>query len=1007
MRSDRATIRSFVHRLVLPSLLAAGILASAPAVALQPIEGVVMVAAGSDHTCALTSVGGVKCWGANSIGQLGDNSTTRRPTPVNVWGLASGVAAIATGSYHTCALTTNGGVKCWGYNAGGQLGDNSTTSRLTPVDVSGLASGVAAIAAGLGHTCALTTGGAVKCWGNNSSGQLGDNSTANSMAPVDVSGLESGVGAITAGSAHACALTMSAGVKCWGHNPDGQLGDGFTTDRLTPVDVVGLVSGVAAIGAGGSHTCAVTSGGGVKCWGRNSSGQLGDNSTTNRETPVDVSGLASGVAAVAVGGYHTCALVTGGGAKCWGENYSGQLGDYSTSDRLTPVNVSGLASGVESITAGSGHTCAVTTGGEVKCWGYNYGGQLGDNFTINRLTPVDVSGLVSGVTAIGAGFEHTCALTTGGGVKCWGRNIYGELGDNSTTVRPNPVDVPGLASGVAALASGTYHTCALTTGGGVKCWGRNLYGALGDNTTTHRLTPVDVSGLASGVAAIAAGDGHTCAVTTGGGVKCWGSNFSGQLGDNSTTDRLTPADVSGLASGVAAISVGATHTCAVTTGGGVKCWGRNLSGQLGDNTNADRWSPVNVSGLASGVTGIAAGGARTCALTTLGGVKCWGGAIVGDNSYAERLTPVDVVGLGSGGATIAAGGWHACATTAAGGVKCWGWNTEGQIGDNSTTDRLIPVDVSGILSGATSVAAGGTHTCALVAGGAAKCWGWNLHGQLGDGTADYRPFPADVLVDTAAWIPWGPVNVSTRGKVGTGDNVMIGGFVIEGSAPKTVLITARGPSLAAFGVTGALPNPMLQLFSGQTQIAANDDWGTAPNVPEIEPAWIAQRHPLESAILTTLDPGAYTAIVSGVGGASGVGIVEIFESDRADVPLVNLSTRGQVLTGDDVLIGGFIIQGTTPKTVLVRARGPSMIPFGVANALANPRLQLFSGQTQVAASDDWSSQVDAGAIVATGLAPTSPVESAILITLMPGAYTAIVSGVGGSTGVGIVEVFAQ
>ena len=674
----------------------------------QP-AGAGSVAAGNQFTCVVTASGGVQCWGNNANGQLGDGTSVSRGTPADVTGLTGGVTAITAGSSHACALTLNGGVKCWGYNYYGQLGDGTTTQRTTPVDVSGLTSGVVAVTAGYSHTCALTSSGGVKCWGYNNYGQLGDGTTTQRATPVDVSGLTSGVIAVAAGYYHTCALTSGGGVKCWGYDNYGQLGDGATTQRPAPVDVTGLTSGVVAVAAGYYHTCALTSSGGVKCWGYNSYGQLGDGTTTTRSLSGDVTGLTSGVAGLTAGYYHTCAVTPEGGVKCWGRNSSGQLGDGTTTQRTMPVDVIGLAHAVSAVAAGSDHTCVLATDGGVQCWGSDAYGQLGVGGNSRLLTAADVLALTGGMSALAAGYSHNCVVAVGGGVKCWGANGNGQLGDGTTTTRATPAGVSGLAGGVSKLALGNSHSCALTSGGGAKCWGYNSYGQLGDGTTTQRTTPVDVTGLTSGVVAVAAGYYHTCALTSGGGVKCWGYNSYGQLGDGTTTQRSTPVDVSGLTSGVVALTAGYYHTCAVTSAGGVKCWGYNSNGQLGDGTTTYRSTPVDVSGLTSGVAAIAAGYYRTCAVTSGGGLKCWGSnsnGQLGDGTTTQRSTPVDVSGLTSGVVAITAGSCHTCGVTSAGGVKCWGNNSNGQLGDGTTTQRSTPVDVNGLTSGIDTVAAG-------------------------------------------------------------------------------------------------------------------------------------------------------------------------------------------------------------------------------------------------------------------------------------------------------------
>jgi Regulator of Chromosome Condensation (RCC1) repeat protein len=319
---------------------------------------------------------------------------------------------------------------------------------------------------------------------------------------------------IDAGYAHTCAITSRGGVKCWGANSHGQLGNDTRRLSRVPVDVIGLERGVKAISAGGSHTCAVTSTGRAKCWGRNLTGQLGNGSTKSSRTPVDVVGLASGIKAIATGDFHSCALTSRGGMKCWGANNEGQLGNGSRTERHTPVDVIGLQSGVSTIAAGVQRSCAVTSAGAAMCLGLS--------------RPAPARGLENGVKEISIGWSSVspgvgtgvliCALMRSGAVKC----LRGG---------PLPTDVSGLGSGVRALDTGELFNCAVTSGGWAKCWGQNRSGQLGIGSRTDRPVPADVIGLGRGVTAITTGGQHSCALTSRGKIKCWGKNSSGELGN--------------------------------------------------------------------------------------------------------------------------------------------------------------------------------------------------------------------------------------------------------------------------------------------------------------------------------------------------------------------------------------------------------------------------------------------------------------------------------------------
>lgn len=349
------------------------------------------------------------------------------------------------------------------------------------------------------------------------------------------------MGRIAAGYVHTCAITESGGVTCWGSS---DFGSGSGAASAVPVDVPGLASGITAIAAGGAHTCALTSGGGVNCWGSNEYGQLGDRTTSDSDIPVDVAGLASGVTAISVGWSHTCALTVGGGVKCWGNNVWGWLGNGTQTESSVPVDVVGLGSGVSAVVAGTLHTCALSSGGRVMCWGH---GQADDPDLPYSAVPVEVGGLPSGVTAISAGNDRTCALTGAGDVWCWGAS-YGLPPGGDQSDRFSRVDVSGLAGGVSAIAVGDGHACVLTGLGRAACWGNDSHGERGVGVTSGSSVaiPAEVSGLEGDVTAIAVGGRHTCALTTTG-IRCWGSNDHGQLGVRMPCSSISmPVEVGGV-----------------------------------------------------------------------------------------------------------------------------------------------------------------------------------------------------------------------------------------------------------------------------------------------------------------------------------------------------------------------------------------------------------------------------------------------------------------------------
>jgi alpha-tubulin suppressor-like RCC1 family protein len=610
-----------------------------------PVTGVVnatAIAAGAGFSCALLEDQSVVCWGDDRDGEVGDATTSpapRPPTPVT--GL-TGARALTASGQHACAILADTSLVCWGSNTSGQLGDGTLVNRPQPTPVPGL-TGVTAVAGGLSHTCALSSAG-LSCWGSNSQGQLGID-TGTSPTPITTPMpvvLAAGATAIGAGAQHTCAVRGAGQVLCWGQNGSGQLGEGSMSSLGEPVPVMGLDTGLTLAG-GTTFTCATTTDGAVFCWGDDHDGELATGRDVVQPRPVALDVTTS---AMAVGGAHSCAVTHEAGSSvfsCWGSDQAGQLGDNGGDDRSRPGPIEQpLEPG--QIAAGGLHTCAVDASGRLWCWGRGSSGQIGPARMVDTPVPIAVS-LPAGTAAaqaVSAGDAHTCAVLTdaaGGGVAaCFGANDRGQLGDGTTTphAAPAPVTLGSPPRAALAVSAGGAHTCALDADGQIWCWGANDQGQLGTPPSADQSAPVAVV-LPNGAAAraVSAGEAHTCAVDTTNRLVCWGANDHGQLGIGVLGSGVGTPTVVSLPVAPATVSAGGAHTCASLQDGRIFCWGANESGQLGDGTTTDRGTPAAVTG-ASGQA--VAGRAHTCAWTPDGHAACWGANSSGQIGDDARLT---------------------------------------------------------------------------------------------------------------------------------------------------------------------------------------------------------------------------------------------------------------------------------------------------------------------------------------------------------------------------------
>lgn len=694
-------------------------------------------------SCAIKADGTVWCWGSFNGWEDGDD----HPTPELVTGL-TGVVSLSSHATTRCALKADGTVWCWGESISPVFGPDvevteadyygyyyTLYSAPEPVQKPEL-DHVKSVVIGWGHMCALEDDGSVWCWGDGTYGQLGDGTTDVRDTPVRVEGLPQ-VRHIAATDNTTCVVTVAGDVFCWGTNVSGELGDGsapagppyyeFTSSDV-PLQVAGLQD-VVALEAGSFNFCAITAEQEVKCWGGLSGSSLNEVDTSS---PVAIDFWA-GAKDVAPGYSHACAVLSDGRISCIGDYRFGETGAV-TRDATTPVFVEGIDDAVM-VSVGDYLSCAVRASGEVLCWGDDSSGQLGDGTVGLAESAVPLAVASDDAFSAVAAADSVCGLQTNGELSCWGSNFNGELGvDPSILVASaTPVDGPDLP-GIVTLSGGEGHFCALLDDASVSCWGDNTFGQLGDPLITDLSSamPIQVAEL-SGVTALDSSFNFSCALLDGGTVSCWGDNSYGQLG-------LDPEEVpfSAVATPVPDVTdaidvaAGPYHVCARRSDASVMCWGGNYFSQFGPNTS-DPALPMIVPAF-EGAKAIGTETGVTCLVNSDDTVSCTKWAPTATDAGVEN-DPVLVEGL-SNVASIT----PRCGLRHDGSIACWAedWVEPPADGGALPLTEFLELGPASQLSGR------GTKCAVLSGDSSIVCWGSNWNGNLGTGATRWRSNPEPV-----------------------------------------------------------------------------------------------------------------------------------------------------------------------------------------------------------------------------------------------------------------------
>jgi len=683
-------------------------------------QKIVSCSAGYDHSLAIDESGNLWAWGGNLMGQLGDGTLDPKNLPVQIL-KGKKFKIVKAGSFSSFAIDEFDNLWGWGCNQSGKLGDGTTTDRKLPVKIkSGTKFRTISSSAASSHTMAIDEFGNLWVFGNNSSGQLGDGTTTNKSTPVQ---LKPGTKfkSISVGRSHSLAIDELGYIWSCGYNTMGQLGNGSYTGTSTPVKIEPDTK-FKSISAGYDFSMAIDEVGNLWSWGGNFSGQLGDGTLTSSSLPLKIRPDIKFVS-LSLGYNFSTAIDESGNLWTWGENSNGQLGNNETANTKLPAQIK-QGTEFETVSAGSEFALAIEKSGNLWSWGYNNSGQLGIEITSIKLIPVLIKSETN-FKSIASGFKNSMAIDESDKLWVWGFNYYGQLGDGSTTNRMCPVQIE-LGTQFKSVST-YYSTIAIDKSG-------NLFGC-GSTGLPYSIRSSKLKIMSNlKFKSISEGNMHSLAIDESGNIWACGDNRGGQLGDGTTTENYM--QINQIISEVKFKSVSARsyHSLAIDESGYLWAWGDNWYGQLGDGTKEDKSTPVKIKSNLK-FNQISAGEFYSMAIDESGNLWAWGRnhlGQLGDGTQDLRTSPV-IIKSGTKFKSVSSGVSHALAVDDSGNLWAWGNNSTGQIGNGSTVRLSSPVKIKAGTK-FKSVSAGTGHSLAIDEFGKLWAWGDNSEGQLGDGT---------------------------------------------------------------------------------------------------------------------------------------------------------------------------------------------------------------------------------------------------------------------------------